>query len=357
MKRSTALLLTGFIAPGSLLAGEPASAKAAGIEIPASHSRWSFGTAFAPILNVDANFSGLGGFSSPFAVQPLGGGRNYNYDDGFVLVDSSGNAGGLTSFWGYDSASQYNPAGTGSINQNITNSLGNGKAGETEDLSAGMEFFAYLDMGKVAEISSRPVNWGFKGSLHYGRISIGNSGSLTSDVARVTDAFDLGGNVPPGAGYAGTFNGGGFLIGDDPSRTTTLIDGGATIQGKRDIDVDLFTLGFGPYLEIPVTEKFAVNAEAGANVAIAHGDYEFDSITTIAGVGSQSTRGEESRTMLLPGLYAGLSATYQLTAHFGLYASARYQYIDQFKISTNGSQVNLNFDGAAIISLGGVWTY
>jgi formylglycine-generating enzyme len=30
----------------------------------------------------------------------------YNYDDGYVLVDSTGNAGGYTRYWGYDNASQ-----------------------------------------------------------------------------------------------------------------------------------------------------------------------------------------------------------------------------------------------------------
>src|SRR5262245_31733238 len=33
-------------------------------------------------------------------------GDAYNYDDGYVLVDTSENAGGLTWYWGYDNSSQ-----------------------------------------------------------------------------------------------------------------------------------------------------------------------------------------------------------------------------------------------------------
>lgn len=46
--------------------------------------------------------------SSP-AVQAQGlptGGVDHDYDDGYVRVDSSGNAGGLTWFWGYQNQSQ-----------------------------------------------------------------------------------------------------------------------------------------------------------------------------------------------------------------------------------------------------------
>jgi hypothetical protein len=93
MKRYASLFLLAALAPCSF-AGDY-SAKGAVIDAPATKSRWSFGASFAPLLNVESDFSGLGAFSAPFGPQPLGGGQNYEYEDGYVRVDSTGNMGAL----------------------------------------------------------------------------------------------------------------------------------------------------------------------------------------------------------------------------------------------------------------------
>lgn len=359
MNLTQAILLAG-LSPCVALAGVesiPVSSKDVVVAPAAAASRWSFGISFAPLLNVDAEFSGAGTFDSPFTPQPLGGGRDYEYDDGFVRVDASGNAQGLTSNWGYANTSQYNPSGSGSISNSITNSLRTGRTGETEDFSPGFELFGYLDLGKIAEISGRPVNWGIKGTLHYANISIDNSRALTSDILRVTDSFDLGGVLPPGAGYEGSPTGPGPLLGDSPTRSTTIIADGASISGRRELDVDMVTFGAGPYLKVPLGDKLSLFAEAGVTLGIARGEYDFDSTTTIAGVGTRSASGSKDQTRLLPGAYAGLSAIWKLTDHFGIQGSARYQYIDAFETGAGGSDATLSFDGACVLSIGGVWTF
>jgi hypothetical protein len=346
------LFLFTLAALASARAGEPPA-----ITTPQAKSRWSLGLSFAPTLNVRADFSGTGGFASPFTPQPLGGGQDNQYDDGYVGVDASGNNGGLTYYWGYDNASQYDPSGSGSMSFNITNSLRTDRVGETEGMSPGFELFAYYEMGTIAEISGRPVTWGLKGTLNYTSISISSSRSLTSDILRVTDNYDLGGAIPASPGYAGTSGGPGVLLGDDPGRSISVISDGAFIQGRRDLDVDMLSFGFGSYIDVPVTDRFSVKAEAGVNVAIAHGEYDFSSSTTVTGVGTQGSSGDDSRTMLLPGAYAGVTAVWQLTEDFGLYGSARYQYFDNYGVNAGGSQGALDFDGAAVISIGGVLTF
>ncbi|MGC4017060.1 MAG: hypothetical protein QM755_21485 [Luteolibacter sp.] len=351
MKLTRSIFLLASL-PCLLKAGEPLS-----IDPAPPANRWRFGVSFAPIFNVDASFSGLGGFSSPFTPQPLGAGVNREYEDGYVFVDSSGNAGGATWNWGYENASQYNPAGAGSIDQHLHNSAANGHADEENQMAPAIEMFAYLDMGKVGDLSAGPVNWGFRGGVHYAHLSVSNSDAITSDVIRLTDSFSLGGGVVPGAPYQGSFNGPGPLLSDDPTRTTTVISNGALVQGRRELDVDMLTLSVGPYLEIPVAPRFSILAEAGVNVALVRGDYQFDSLTTLTGLGSQSTRGDDSRTVILPGLYAGVSATWKQSDSFSWIGSARYQYLDAFEITTGGSRATLDFDGAAVISIGGLWNY
>src|SRR5258708_1507516 len=55
-------------------------------------------------FNISATFKGFS--TAPLAstrVTPHG--DRYNYDDGYVLTDISGNAGGQTWYWGYDDSS------------------------------------------------------------------------------------------------------------------------------------------------------------------------------------------------------------------------------------------------------------
>src|SRR5437762_2350007 len=60
-------------------------------------------------LNVHADFKMGGTFAlSGKDPGPMGvSGANHEFDDGYVRVDNTGNAGGFTSYWGYQNVSQY----------------------------------------------------------------------------------------------------------------------------------------------------------------------------------------------------------------------------------------------------------
>ena len=85
----------------------------------------------------------------------VGHGIDRTYDDGFIWVDSSGNAGGSTWYWGYDHSSQ--------------------------NLGGFLQF-------------------------HY----------QLSPTELLTDTYDLGGIMAPLAPYSGTFEGPGPVIPDQP---------------------------------------------------------------------------------------------------------------------------------------------
>src|SRR5436190_1497673 len=55
-------------------------------------------------LNIHADFKMGGQFN---LASGNTAGPDYQFDDGYVKVDSTGNAGGFTSFWGYQNASQH----------------------------------------------------------------------------------------------------------------------------------------------------------------------------------------------------------------------------------------------------------
>src|SRR5215467_50644 len=58
-------------------------------------------------FNVSVRFHGLTTLPTPPAPSRMTlRGDTYNYDDGYVLTDISGNAGGQTWYWGYDDSSR-----------------------------------------------------------------------------------------------------------------------------------------------------------------------------------------------------------------------------------------------------------
>jgi hypothetical protein len=342
----------------SVSAGEPPAAPVAEISTPSAPSRWRFGAGYAPLLGLKTEFSGLGKFNSAFNPQPLGGGVDRDYDDGFVHLDSSGNVGGKTWNWGYERASQLNPQNGGSIDYSLTNSLSNGRVDEDSSASAGVELFTYYDMGAVGipGLKDHGATWGFRGGLHYARIQSDNGENVTTDLTKLTDHFSLDGVIPPLAPYTGSFGGPGPLLGDSPTRTISS-GGQAVIVGSRDLDVHLTTFNFGSYLELPLTRKLSFMVEGGVSAAVASGSYDFKSATTVTGLGTQTSSGSDSGTKVLPGVYLGLSSVYQINTSWAIQASGRYQYMDDFDLGDNGSNAVLSFDSAFVVSLGVVYSF
>ena len=321
-------------------------------------SRWSIGGGFAPLVGVDAKFSGLGFFRNPLTPQALGGSQEYLYDNGFVRVDSSGNVGGKTWNWGYDDNSQYDSVGD-SLEFSISNSQANGSIKESDDLSGGFEVFGLYDMGEIPSLSlgNRSARWGLKATLHYANISIGNSSSLTSGVSKMTDSFGLGGVLPPSAPYSGSFSGPGPLIGDSPIRTMGESSSGALVSGERDLEVHLFSLTVGPYLEYPITNRLSLSAEAGLSLALVSGEYDFSSSTSIVGAGTQNTTGSGDETSLLGGFSIGVNAIYRFNESWSGYGGLKYQYLEDFEIDAAGSSADLDFGSAFQFSLGAIYHF
>ncbi|MES2659176.1 MAG: hypothetical protein V4689_11210 [Verrucomicrobiota bacterium] len=348
-------------AADATFAGAPAEPAAPEITAASTPSRWRFGAAYAPLVGLKVDFKGLGKFNSPFTAQPLGGGVDYEYEDGFVRVDSADNLGGQTWNWGYQDNSQYQSANGGSVDFSITNSLSNGSAEEDSNANLGVELTTYYDMGAVGipGLKERGATWGFRGGLHYARINVENNNLISTDLTTLTDRFNLNGAVAPGAPYAGSFEGPGPLIDDSPIRSISA-GGQGLIAGSRTLDIHLTTLNFGGYLEVPVTRKFDLLLEAGVSAAVASGSYEFDSYTSVNGVNgttSQTSAGKDSGNTVLPGAYLGMGGIYQLTPNWALQASGRFQYMDDLDLGDNGSSAELSFGSAFVISVGALYSF
>lgn len=331
----------------------------------AERGQWSFGAGYAPIVGLRTEFSGFGNFENPFPVPASAGGTNYFYTDGSVQVDSSGNLGGLTTFWEYNNASQYDPTafgGNGAINYSTLGGSMSG-AGSVVDSSvaaaAGFELHAYLDLGSVSFLpkmgAGRSATWGLRTGLQYTRVDHSNYAGQVGTVGTITDSFNLNGVIAPTAPYTGSFLGPGPLLGDTPTRSTgTAV---AAISGYRNLNVNLFVSTYGSYLALPVTQDIDVMLEGGAVLALASGSYEYESTVTVPGAGTQVSGREKSSTKVLPGVYSGVGLSWHVNDRFSLQGQVRYQFMRQFSLNTNGANANLSFDSAMVLFFGASYRF
>jgi len=328
------------------------------IVTPAPESRWSVGADFTLLTGVRAKFTGLGNWNSPNPTPSGAAGTDRNYDDGFNHVDSTGNGGGLTWNWGYNNASQYNPASGGSIAMSVYNSASTGSSkSDSGDWHPGLEVSGYYDMGAIPSfrIGGRTATWGWRVGFSWQDISVSDSDPTITSVNVVTDTFGLGGAIPASAPYAGSAGGPGALLSDSGTRSTST--GTALVLGKRNLDVDLFGLSAGPYIDLPLADKFHLRLEGGATLAAARGRYDYFSSTTIAGVGTQGSAGKDSDWGFMGGVYLGMRAEWLINRQWAVTGGVRYQYLNDYSLRAGTSKATLQFDSGVLFSLGARYTF
>src|ERR1051325_119487 len=142
------------------------------------------------------------------------------YDDGYVGEDITHDMHGVyqgTWFWGYDNSSQVQGD---TISMHSSSSLGTSSADRGDDLQNGFELTYNRELQRFEE-----WRWGLEGAFNFTRVSIRDSRTVTANFSRVTDTYQLNGVLTPAPGYRGTFEnvGGGPVIGDTPSRSTSLM--------------------------------------------------------------------------------------------------------------------------------------
>jgi hypothetical protein len=298
-----------------------------------------FGASFRAAFDVDVEFKNLGAFAAtPGRLTPDG--AAYNYDDGYVLVDSTGNMGGFTRYWGYDSASQL--PGDGTLVMSSYSSAG-ATARDDDEFCPGAEITYNRILG-----GDNDWRWGLEAALNYMDVSVRDSSSVSAPVARQSDAYPLpplegGGYVnPPPAPYQGRYDlqpEGNPVIGATPlssSASTVMAD----VSGSRRFDADVFGLRFGPFLEVPLGMDFFLTIGGGLSVAQVQSDFEFsDAVAIVNGI---TATGSGSHQDWQAGWYAAANVTYRLSKTWELFGGAQYQDVGKYSHTENGRKAVLD---------------
>src|SRR3954466_2696775 len=311
-----------------------------GADLPENPNRLSLGPRFG--MNFKADFGG----SPTVNPGPAAAGADHTYNDGYVLKDISGNAGGLTWNWGYQNGSQNPPAGVG----NTASMLYHAIQFDSPNTAAGNSGSITDDPQYGGELTYQRVMWHFLGSGRLGfelgvgftDINLRDDRNATGAATLTTDTFPLNGVLPPLSPYNGTFAGPGALLGDSPSRITAA--GNATLSSRQELSGQLWTIRLGPFAEWKFTPKFSIDGSVGLTLAPAWIDYDFSDPPTVAGGGTYAANGHSSKSDFLYGPYASATLRYDFTERWGVYVGAQIQSLTDLKQSVGTRAARLDQD-------------
>ncbi|MGO8929778.1 MAG: hypothetical protein ACLQU3_23170 [Limisphaerales bacterium] len=283
-----------------------------------NQSEWNhFGLDFRMGFNIQAKFMNSGAAAAP-PPPSAGGAVNRAYNDGFVNVDSSGNAGNLTWNWAYQHPSQV----VGDTLQMHSASVSGGS--QNDDPNLGFEVSYVRDLGHESW-----GRWGLKAAFGYTEMD------SSTGVQAITDTYQLNGVMPPIAPYAGSFSGPGVVIGSIPARSIE--------PGNWSLDATLYDFRLGPTVDLDITKRLSVELGGGLVVGVVDSTFAFNETTS---------SGSSSSTGYQVGGYAEAGLAYRVCSAASLFGGVQFQSLGDFNQSVGGRRAQLDLSQSIFCVLG-----
>jgi hypothetical protein len=322
---------------------------------PAEKNR--IGVSYKMSFNITAEFKNVGNVGTGSGGgnghgPATGGGIDRSYDDGYNRVDSSGNKDGLTWFWGYKNQSQV--VGDTLVMRSTSIAPINSKTIDG-DPQNGAELTYNRELGRW-EKNNR--SWGLEAGLAWTDIDITDHRPLKGGIRTIADAYDLGGvnpNVAPQSseypGHAGTFQGPGPLIDDSPTRTVTSSAKGSLVLGERHFEANLFAFRLGPYVDLPIDDKWTFSLSAGPVLGVVDGEFSYRQLVRTGGV-SKFQADSGSKTDMVFGGYVSGTIRYAIDEHWGVFVGGQYMGLTDYDTKAGGQKVEIDFARTASATFG-----
>lgn len=305
-------------------------------------------------LNISGKFKNAG--AAGVNNQRTPNGDRYNYDDGYVLTDNSGNAGNQTWYWGYNNSSQVGASGADTIDFHRSTASGIPGASTGDDSPyVGCEVTYDYELG-VQDYGGKnhPLRYGIEAAVNFMPINFNSGGTYNSSATTQTDTYGYTtGTTPPGAPYQGNYNGPGFLLNSQRLNSSVVTTPGATVDAHQSFDSNLWGFRLGPYLESPLTEKLSLHASGGLAVGILDASASWkETITLPSGGGTSTTHGGGSDTDVLWGYYIGADLVYRFNDRWGLDVGVQYQDLGTYSHNFGGRVAELDLSRSLFVQAG-----
>lgn len=294
-------------------------------------------------LNISGKFMGAGGGLNPASLP------NGHYLDGYVLKDSTKDALGLTTYWGYDNTSQYNPvADTISYHSETASGI---PAAQNADANPypGLELTYDRKLGE--KDNWHHMAYGFEAAANYMRFSFQAYNTFNTAVTTTTTIYQLPGTTPPPAPFRGTFNGspGGYSLLEVPAiGSSSVVTPGDTLLSQDRFDANLWGFRLGPYVDFPLTDKLSLHLSGGFALGVIDGNDSWQE--TLTPGGTTSGGGEDFDALW--GYYLGANATWQINKRWSIEGGAQFQDIGRYNHSFQGRVVELDLSRSLFVEVG-----
>ena len=338
---------------GALIAALPAAAQSSALDRAVAvkgseeRPRNRLGLGYRMGFNMPVSFKNLGGYPALSTGQVTPDGAPFNYDNGYVLEDSSHNAGGSTWNWGYNDASQV--LGNQLLMQR-SSSPATGYSNDHYDTpTSGLELTYNREL-----ITKKSWRGGLEGAFGYNHLHVRDAGTQSATVNRVTDSYTFQGvpGAQPPPGYRGTFNGPGEFLSASPSSSASDTSQAGSITGSHDFSANLYNFRFGPYVEFPLTERIAFGLSGGFALMFVTSEFSYSETVTIPGVGSVDHDASGSASDWLPGGYVAGHFSVALSEAWSVMAGAQFQDVGRYTQTLNGKQATLDLRRAIFVTIG-----
>jgi hypothetical protein len=317
-------------------------------------------------LNLSGGFKGSGGISLPTGSlfrsrRHTPNGDPYNYDDGYVLTDISGNAGNQTWYWGYDSSSQVNTANdTISFDRTAAPTSLPGGGGDANDDSSHLGFELAYSYELGVKDNWHGLRYGLEAAFNFMPVEFSSRAMDSVMLTHITDTYSYTpGTTPPGYDtpaelpYQGTFQGPNFVINVPPINSVSSLVPGATFLIQQKFEADLWGFRLGPYVELPLSERWSLHLSGGLAVGLLDGDASWQETFALTSSGaSVSQNGGGSDAQLLWGYYIGLEAGYQFNQRWGVEAGVQFQDLGVYDHNFGGRTAELDLSKSVFIHAG-----
>jgi hypothetical protein len=343
MTKWQGLLVAGSI--GAVLAAGAGDANAQ--DVSANKNRFGVSSRF--LFNVSARFTHAARPANPGPGVGIHA-ADHVYDNGYVRVDDSGNAGNQTWNWGFQDSGSL--VGNTLELQTVRSPADGVTQRQSEDPQYGFE----VNYGRVLGGWGKAL-FGVQGAFGMTDLDIKNHSTIAGLTTGVRDAYDLSGlPLAPGAPYFGgapTPGGPLPLLLPDSPMTRRPINLAATATERARIESTLYGFKLGPFLEVPLSGSLNLQFSGGFAATLADSKFSYSETISTGG----ASAGKASRDEWLYGGFVDARLSLDLGKGWSVFAGVGYENVGNTSLGTAEKAVRVKLDSAIIANGGLRWDF